>query len=1200
MKSNLQNPKRKAFIFLCAALVFLSNAAYSSTYVVTNVNDAGAGSLRQAIINANANAGVDIINFNISGAGTKTIMITSLLPIITGPVSINGYTQPGSAQGAIGASRTILIEINGGDVSGRDGFIRFGAAAAGSSLSGISLYNTGSSVEAIQIEAGCSNVHIWGNYIGLLAGGTSPSAAQMNGDDGILLADYAVSTGAFSNIFIGTNGDGTNDAAEGNAIANGAKANGGDGIEIGGAGISYTYTNVRIAGNFIGLAADGTTIAGNGNLSGTNPQGLDGILLLSASNIIIGTNGDGISDALERNVISGNTGHGIDCITSSNTKIAGNYIGVSSAGNAPRPNGNGGLNLDGIYLNTSSGIITGTNGDGVSDALERNIISGNKGHGIDCSSSSDVQIAGNYIGTSADGASAIYNGSFATGQYYGLFINNSSGVIVGFNDAIHTAAAAPNVRNVISGNHTSGIQANNNTSNTNRISGNYIGVSATGNTALGNGQLNLPNPTLEFVAGIDVTGTSNLLIGTDGDGDDDALERNIISGNIDGRGIYFRNSSNNNIVAGNYIGIGANGTTSIGNGFSGIVVDNSSSNRIGSDDNGANDAAEANIIANNARSASGSSDGIRVIGNSTGNRISRNSFYNNNTNPIDLSNDGITVNDGATQSGQPNLLLDYPVINRISLAGTSLTAGGYIGSCNGNEAVGGSLITGPLTVQLYKVADDGDQNGDVTANGCNRSAAHGEGIQYLGSLTTSTGLFSGTFTIASGATFSSTDKLTGITIDAAGNTSEFGVVASLQISGTVFDDGNGLTDNSVNGMGTNAGGTLNAILYDNITGAVAAIVPVAANGTYSFGVAPGGNYSIYLTTNTATPGQAAIPIIALPAGWVTTGEAGNAASGTGSDGNPNSILILGVLNGSSITQANFGIEQIPAANNVTAAAQANPGGTVQVTVPVLNGNDAEDGSYAGTGGTNTILIQTLPANGTLYYNGAPVTTGQIIANYNPALLTVDPVNGNVTVIFTYSEIDAAGVPSVPATVTMPFTSVVTVSILSFEAEKINEHSALITWSTAAEQNSAYFEVERSTDRIAYTSAGRVNATGNSNNEHSYSLTDYRPAYGVNYYRLRMTDNDGHYTTTAVRALNFNGKYNLLLYPNPAHEASTLSGLEAGMHISIISSDGRRAAQHTATASTLTIITAFLAKGIYIVEVSAKNGEAAGRLKLIKE
>src|SRR6266567_2424608 len=90
---------------LCLVLLtpFLSSA---TTFVVTNTADSGAGSLRQAILNANAVPGTNAIRFNISGNGAHTITPSSPLPTITRPLWIDGTSQPGFAG-------LPLLELNG-------------------------------------------------------------------------------------------------------------------------------------------------------------------------------------------------------------------------------------------------------------------------------------------------------------------------------------------------------------------------------------------------------------------------------------------------------------------------------------------------------------------------------------------------------------------------------------------------------------------------------------------------------------------------------------------------------------------------------------------------------------------------------------------------------------------------------------------------------------------------------------------------------------------------------------------------------------------------------------------------------------------------------------------------------------------------------------------------------------------------------
>src|SRR5438045_7543360 len=84
----------------------LEDRSLFNAYAVSNTNDSGSGSLRQAIRDANAHLGADTISFNIGGGGLRTISPTSGLPSITDPVTIDATTQPGF-------SGKPLIEIRG-------------------------------------------------------------------------------------------------------------------------------------------------------------------------------------------------------------------------------------------------------------------------------------------------------------------------------------------------------------------------------------------------------------------------------------------------------------------------------------------------------------------------------------------------------------------------------------------------------------------------------------------------------------------------------------------------------------------------------------------------------------------------------------------------------------------------------------------------------------------------------------------------------------------------------------------------------------------------------------------------------------------------------------------------------------------------------------------------------------------------------
>jgi uncharacterized repeat protein (TIGR01451 family) len=245
---------------------------------------------------------------------------------------------------------------------------------------------------------------------------------------------------------------------------------------------------------------------------------------------------------------------------------------------------------------------------------------------------------------------------------------------------------------------------------------------------------------------------------------------------------------------------------------------------------------------------------------------------------------------------------------------------------------------------------------------------------------------------------------------------EFTAPALVGVGGTVWNDANGgvTIDGTPLETGTNATGLTVYALDSN--GNVMGKAIVATDGTYTLaGLPQNTSLTLRLSSDLSVAVGATAPLTSsLPTGWINTGENLNGTTETATPGD------IALNTGSTdLSGFNFGIEQTPTANAVNASSQANPGGSVQVTVPNLSGTDPEDGTLA-TG--STIIISSLPTNAALYYDGTLVTAGQVIATYDVSKLKLDPDDGAISVGFDYKVRDAAGQDSAPASITMPFTN----------------------------------------------------------------------------------------------------------------------------------------------------------------------------------
>lgn len=296
----------------------LEDRRVPATFFVSNVNNTGAGSLRQAILDANALAGHDVIRFNVGANLGGPIRVTSPLPGISSPVTMDGSQLflPGGIRIPNSTGRP-LIEIDGSLAPNGTEGLRIDPGAEGSFIRGLVVNRFDD--DGITLIA--SNITVQNCWVGLTFDGTGDAG---NGAAGIRLV------GSTSNNLIGGPTLALRNIISGQAV----------GIATGGG--TGTKTNNTIQGNFIGTNVAGTAaIPNNFGIYFSNPI---------ANTQIVG------------NVISGNSSYGIalDGSTVAGTLIKNNRIGVAANGTTALPNGIiGVLVAEGAHDNTIGGTAVG-------------------------------------------------------------------------------------------------------------------------------------------------------------------------------------------------------------------------------------------------------------------------------------------------------------------------------------------------------------------------------------------------------------------------------------------------------------------------------------------------------------------------------------------------------------------------------------------------------------------------------------------------------------------------------------------------------------------------------------------------------------------------------------------------------------------------------------------------------------------------
>jgi hypothetical protein len=113
------------------------------------------------------------------------------------------------------------------------------------------------------------------------------------------------------------------------------------------------------------------------------------------------------------------------------------------------------------------------------------------------------------------------------------------------------------------------------------------------------------------------------------------------------------------------------------------------------------------------------------------------------------------------------------------------------------------------------------------------------------------------------------------------------------------------------------------------------------------------------------------------------------------------------------------------------------------------------------------------------------------------------------------------------------TATLPIELLYISAE-IQHDNILFSWATASETNNNIFTLEKSKDLTTFETLATIKGAGNSTSLKEYSVTEYFPSTGVEYYRLKQTDFNGTSTYSDVKSINYTSFHpeNLIVYPNP--------------------------------------------------------------------
>lgn len=260
---------------------------------------------------------------------------------------------------------------------------------------------------------------------------------------------------------------------------------------------------------------------------------------------------------------------------------------------------------------------------------------------------------------------------------------------------------------------------------------------------------------------------------------------------------------------------------------------------------------------------------------------------------------------------------------------------------------------------------------------------------------------------------------------------------------------------------------------------------------------------------------------------------------------------------------------------------ANTHSGTPVNIPVTTNDVAECGSI----NFQTLSVSTLPKNGSA-----------IVSATEPGVFSYTPNASFVgTDSFTYTVYDVAGNVSNVAKVLVDVTSAtpLALDLLAFNVSKVKETHAEINWQVIEDNTEATFTIERSSNAKSFEAIGTLKAnTSTVRQKADYSFTDNSPLKGSNYYRLKISDDNGQVNYSNVKMLSFSAADVISVYPNPATTTAyvKVSGAAPKL-VQLLDLNGRVLQSVTPAANIVAIEMHQVSGGLYLIRVIGQDDKA---------